>query len=148
MTAPAALRGPVRRYRLLGVAATGALAVLIGMLLFGNLNGNLVYYLEPHEAVAQRAAQTAADTRFQLGGLVVADTVNPAPGVVRFEVSPTTGDDGTRVPVEFHGAPGQLFGTGVGVVLEGRWQGDTFVSDTMVVKHDENYVPADEGPRP
>lgn len=147
MTAPAP-RGAVRRYRLLGVASTGALAVLVGLLLFGNLNGNLVYYLEPDEAIAQRAGQIAADTRFQLGGLVVADTVSPAPGIVRFEVSPTTGDDGTRVAVEFHGAPGQLFGTGVGVVLEGRWEDNTFVSDTMMVKHDENYVPVDEGPRP
>lgn len=133
-----------RRYRLLAAAATGVLAVLVGLLLFGNLNGNLVYYLEPDEALAQRATQSEG-TRFQLGGLVAADTVVAGPGLVRFEVTSSAGPGGVRVPVEFRGAPAQLFGSGVGVVLEGSWRGQTFVSDSMKVKHDENYQPPDEG---
>lgn len=133
-----------RRYRLLAVAATGVLAVLVGLLLFGNLNGNLVYYLEPGEALAQRATQPEG-TRFQLGGLVAADSVVAEPGVVRFEVTSSAGPDGARVPVEFRGAPAQLFGAGVGVVLEGSWQGRVFVSDSMKVKHDENYRPPGDG---
>ena len=136
--------GIVRRYRLLAMAATGVLAVLVGLLLFGNLNGNLVYYLEPDEALAQRATQSEG-TRFQLGGLVAADSVVAEPGVVRFEVTSSPGPDGARVPVEFRGAPAQLFGTGVGVVLEGSWQGTTFTSDSMKVKHDENYQPPGDG---
>lgn len=136
--------GVTRRYRLLAVAATGVLAVLVGVLLFGNLNGNLVYYLEPDEALAQRATQSEG-TRFQLGGLVAADSVVAEQGVVRFEVTSSVGPDGVRVPVEFRGAPAQLFGAGVGVVLEGSWQGTTFLSDSMKVKHDENYQPPDDG---
>lgn len=136
--------GIVRRYRLLGVAAVGVLAVLVGVLLFGNLNGNLVYYLEPDEALAQRATQSEG-TRFQLGGLVAADSVVADSEVVRFEVTSSAGPVGVRVPVEFRGAPAQLFGAGVGVVLEGSWQGTTFVSDSMKVKHDENYQPPDDG---
>lgn len=134
--------GLTRRYRFLGVAGTGVLAVLVGLLLFGNLNGNLVYYLEPDEAVAQRATQPEG-TRFQLGGLVADDSVVGSPGLVRFEVTSAAGPDGVRVPVEFRGAPAQLFGAGVGVVLEGSWRGSTFVSDSMKVKHDENYQPPD-----
>lgn len=129
------------RYRLLAVAAAGALAVLVGMLLFGNLNGNLVYYLEPDEAIAQRA-EFADGTRFQLGGLVVPDSVETSmPGVVRFAVASGTTPEAARIGVEFRGAPAQLFGAGIGVVLEGAWQGRTFVSDSMKVRHDENYRP-------
>ena len=143
MTSHIRERRVVRRYRLLGASATGVLAVLVGLLLFGNLNGNLVYYLEPAEAVAQRASQSEG-TRFQLGGLVVDGTVVGEPGRVQFEVTSSAGPDGVRVPVEFSGAPAQLFGAGVGVVLEGQWQGDTFVSDSMKVKHDENSQPPDD----
>ncbi|GAA2565756.1 cytochrome c maturation protein CcmE [Pseudonocardia hydrocarbonoxydans] len=132
------------RYRLLAVAAAGVAAVLVGMLLFGNLNRNLVYFLQPDEALAQRVDYPEG-RRFQLGGLVVADSVVPTPDGVRFVVSSTTGDGGARIPVEFSGAPTQLFGSGIGVVLEGAWRGPAFVSDTMKVKHDENYrPPADE----
>ncbi|WP_233160137.1 cytochrome c maturation protein CcmE [Pseudonocardia sp. MH-G8] len=45
--------GALTRYRLLAVAALGVVAVLVGLLLFGNLNRNLVYYLTPDEAVAR-----------------------------------------------------------------------------------------------
>lgn len=137
--APSPRRG-LTRYRLLAVAGAGLLAVLVGTLLFGNLNGNLVYYLEPGEAVAQRA-DLPDGTRFQLGGLVVPDTVVGVPGLVRFEVGSSSGPDATRIPVEYRGAPAQLFGAGIGVVLEGSWQGATFSADTMKVKHDENYRP-------
>lgn len=143
MTRPATRpAGGLRRYRLLGIAATGVLAVLVAALLFGNLNGNLVYYVTPDEAIAQRGDRPDG-TRFQLGGLVVPDSVTGGGGVLRFEVSSTAGPDGVRVPVEFSGAPAQLFGGGVGVVLEGSWQGPTFTSDSMKVKHDENYRPPD-----
>ena len=145
MTAPSTRpTATARRYRLLGVSATGVLAVLVGMLLFGNLTGNLVYYLQPGEALALRAEQSEG-TRFQLGGLVVPDSVTSDPGLVRFDVAPTEGPADPLVTVEYSGAPAQLFGAGVGVVLEGSWQGDVFVSDSMKIKHDENYRPPDDG---
>ena len=137
----AAPRG-LTRYRLLAVAALGAVAVLAGLLLFGNLNRNLVYYLDPAEAIAQRA-EYPDGRRFQLGGLVVDGTVTPTADGVRFEVTSATAPDSARIPVEHRGAPAQLFGTGIGVVLEGSWREDEFVSDTMKVKHDENYRPPD-----
>lgn len=126
------------RYRLLAVAALGALAVLLGTLMFGNLNRNLVYYLEPAEALAQQA-DYGDGRRFQLGGLVAEGTVTPTADGVRFVV--TSGPGGAMVPVEYRGSPAQLFGAGIGVVLEGSWRGPVFTSDTMKVKHDENYRP-------
>jgi cytochrome c-type biogenesis protein CcmE len=128
------------RYRLLAVAALGVVAVLTAFLLFGNLSRNLVYYLTPAEAIAQRADYPDGK-RFQLGGLVTPGSVTPTPDGVRFEVSSGTEPGSATIPVEFHGAPAQLFDAGIGVVLEGSWQGAQFVSDSMKVKHDENYRP-------
>ncbi|TQM09878.1 cytochrome c maturation protein CcmE [Pseudonocardia kunmingensis] len=134
------------RYRMLAAAVLGVVAVLVGLLTFGNLNRNLVYYLEPAEAVTQRV-EYADGRRFQLGGLVEEGTVTPTADGVRFVVTSASGHGGTTIPVEHRGAPAQLFGGGIGVVLEGSWRGSEFVSDTMKVKHDENYrPPEDEAP--
>ena len=136
-------RGVVARYRLLALVAVGAAAVLVGMLVFGNLNRNLVYYLTPDEAVALQADYPDG-RRFQLGGLVVDGSVVTTAQGVSFTVTSDVGPSGVEVPVTFEGAPAQLFGSGIGVVLEGSWRAGTFTSDTMKVKHDENYRPAEE----
>lgn len=136
-------RGVVGRYRLLALVALGAVAVLVGALMFGNLNRNLVYYLTPDEAVAQRADYPDG-RRFQLGGLVADGSVATTTQGVSFTVTSDVGPAGVEVPVTFEGAPAQLFGSGIGVVLEGSWRAGTFTSDTMKVKHDENYRPAED----
>lgn len=138
-----AQRGVLSRYRLLALVALGAVAVLVGMLMLGNLNRNLVYYLTPDEAVEQQVDYPDG-RRFQLGGLVVDGSVAPTAQGVSFTVTSDIGPGGVEVPVTFEGAPAQLFGSGIGVVLEGSWQAGTFTSDTMKVKHDENYRPAEE----
>ncbi|EIE99836.1 cytochrome c-type biogenesis protein CcmE [Saccharomonospora glauca K62] len=130
----------MKRYRMLAVSGVGLVAVLAGLLFFGNLNQNLVYYLTPQEAVAQRA-DFADGRRFQLGGLVEKDSVVKTANGLRFTLTSGTGPGSDTVAIEHHGAPAQLFQSGIGVVLEGSWRGDVFVSDTMKVKHDENYQP-------
>jgi len=130
------------RYRWFVLPAAGIAAVLLGVLLFGNLNDNLVYYLTPSEALARRA-DFPDGHRFRLGGLVEPGSVRRVAGGVAFVVT-----DGRRpVPVTHQGAPSQLFREGVGVVVEGSWAGDRFRSDTMLLKHDENYRPPGEGDR-
>lgn len=132
----------MKRYRLLAFSGVGVVAVLLGLLLFGNLNESLVYYLTPKEALDQRADYPDG-RRFQLGGLVEPDSVTETGDELRFVVVADTEPDSPSIPVIYHGAPAQLFQAGIGVVLEGSWQGGEFVSDTMKVKHDENYRPPD-----
>jgi len=130
------------RYRWFVLPAAGIAAVVLGVLLFGNLNDNLVYYLTPSEALASRA-DFPDGHRFRLGGLVEPGSVRRWAGGVGFTLT-----DGRRsVPVTHQGAPSQLFREGVGVVVEGSWAGDRFRSDTMLLKHDENYRPPGEGDR-
>jgi cytochrome c-type biogenesis protein CcmE len=92
------------RYRWFVLPAAGIAAVLLGVLLFGNLNDNLVYYLTPSEALARRA-DFPDGQRLRLGGLVEPGSVRRVAGGVGFTLT-----DGRRsVPVAHQGAPSQLF---------------------------------------
>lgn len=122
-------------YRAVVLPVVGAIVVLGGFLV-SNLNDNLVYYLTPAEAVADKANYDDGE-RFRLGGLVEQGSVVRTDDAVRFVLV----DAGTSIQVNHTGAPAQLFQSGIGVIVEGTWQGDTFNSDTMIVKHDENYAP-------
>jgi len=135
----------MRRYRLLIVAALGAALLLLGVLFVGNINGNLVYYLTPDEALAQKADFTEG-RRLQIGGLVEEGSVESGPEGLRFVVVSDTGTASSAVTVRYEGSPAQLFRPGIGVVLEGSWNGPTFDADTMIVKHDSNYRAPEPGP--
>lgn len=108
-----------------------ALLVVVLVVLMVNLSSALVYFNTPTE-VAQRQA---SDERLRLGGRVVPGTVVDSDGFVAFDVE----DCDVAVGVVHAGAPPQLFQEGIGVVVEGTWDGATFVSDTILVKHDEQY---------
>lgn len=106
------------------------LAVVLVVLMV-NLSSALVYFNTPSEV----AAREASDERLRLGGRVVPGTVVVGDGTVSFEVE----DCDALVAAIHTGVPPQLFQEGIGVVLEGVWTGAAFESDTMLVKHDEQY---------
>ena len=122
----------MRRYARFVIPALGLVAVLLGFLLF-NLKDSLVFFRTPTEVVEQ-ATPDAAD-RMRLGGQVVGGTIEDTTGGVAFDVT----DGTTTIAVIHSGAPQQLFKEGIGVVITGTWDGTTFHSDEMMVKHDEQY---------
>jgi len=112
------------------IVPAGIVVVLLVVLVTG-LNANLVYFNTPTELNQQQAG----DARLRLGGQVVPGTVEETAAGVTFDVT----DGRETVTVNHTGAPAQLFQEGIGVVVEGSWNGTVFESDTMLVKHDENY---------
>ena len=109
----------------------GLLVVVLVVLLI-NLSSSLVYFITPTELIA---AEDDVAERRRLGGQVVSGSVNEEVEGVRFEVT-----DGRETVIVHHaGAPQQLFQEGIGVVVEGTWNGSEFHSDVMLVKHDEQY---------
>jgi cytochrome c-type biogenesis protein CcmE len=106
------------------------------------LSGNLVYYVTPTELLHQ---QPAAGERLRLGGQVVPGSVHEVGGAIDFVVT-----DGTsRMTVVHEGNTPALFRSGIGVVLEGTYGSDgAFHSDTMLVKHSEEYRPPPPGQTP
>jgi len=113
--------------------------VIVGVLgfLMVNLSSSLVYFNTPAELLAREPD----DSRLRLGGRVVPGSVVENDSTVSFEVE----DCNSSVSVVHTGVPPQLFQDGIGIVLEGSWTGEQFDSDTMLVKHDEQYRSDTEG---
>lgn len=110
-----------------------ALAVLaIAVFLLFQLSSNLVFFNTPTQLLDD---PPAADDRMRLGGQVVEGTVGDGTGLVSFLVT----DGRHSVRVKHSGLAPELFAEGRGVVLEGTFDGFVFHSDTMLVKHDEQY---------
>lgn len=122
----------MKRYRAFLIPTLGLLAILIGFLVF-NIRDNLVYYRVPDEVIADTTISES--DRFRLGGQVVPGSISSDESTVTFSVT-----DGKQTIVVVHqGAPQQLFQEGIGVVVEGTWNGAIFSSDSMIIKHDEQY---------
>lgn len=117
----------------------GIAALLVGVLAFGDLGPNLVYYLTPTEAVEQRA-DFGADRRFRLAGTVIDGSVQAGSTTTTFTVT----DGAASVTVVHSGQPPDLFQDGIPVVVEGAWDDERFRSDTMLIQHDETYYPPED----
>jgi len=120
---------------------------LIGLMILGiaiatvfalkSFNENLMFFFSPSEVVAGKAPRNAA---FRIGGMVVKGSiVRPGDGMtVKFDLT----DNATTVTVQYTGILPDLFREGQGVVANGRLQeGNVFVAEEVLAKHDENYMP-------
>lgn len=115
-----------------GVAILSIAALLV-MFAFRE---SIVFFHTPSD-VADKKIE--AGTRFRLGGLVADGSVKRAEGTtVEFAVTDTL----AKVNVRYTGILPDLFREGQGVVTEGKLGADgSFVADTVLAKHDENYMP-------
>lgn len=115
--------------------AVGILAVAVVLVMFA-LRDTVVFFHSPSE-VSERGIQVGE--RFRLGGLVADGSVKRGQGTqVSFDVTDTE----STISVSYDGLLPDLFREGQGVVAEGKLDGNgRFVADTVLAKHDENYMP-------
>ena len=113
----------------------------LGVVVYQGLTSASLYFYNADEAVAQRT--DLGDKRFRLQGTVLGDSVDPTDQGVDFTVA----YNGVEVAVRHAGDPPELFQPGIPVVVEGRWDtsGDFFRSDTIRVKHSEQYEADNKG---
>lgn len=113
----------------------GVLAVAAILVMFA-LRDTIVFFQTPSDVVAQKVEP---GQRFRLGGLVAEGSVKRGSGThVAFTVTDTT----ESVPVTYEGILPDLFREGQGVVTEGTLSASgVFIADTVLAKHDENYMP-------
>lgn len=127
----------VKHQRLALVVIALAALVAAGLIAAWALRNQASYFYVPSQIAKERPDPGRA---VRLGGMVEAGSIQNRPdGVsIRFVV----GDGEARVPVTYRGIVPDLFVEGSGVVAEGRLQADgTFAADSLLAKHDENYVP-------
>jgi cytochrome c-type biogenesis protein CcmE len=122
-----------RRLTLIGLAF--AVLGLAAALALSALRDTIVFFHSPSEIVAKKIEP---GTRIRIGGLVKEATLKRSGLEARFEVT----DGGASLPVIYVGVLPDLFREGQGVVAEGALEtGGTFRADTVLAKHDENYMP-------
>ncbi len=133
------------RRRLFAVLALSVAGGTIAWLSMSTMGEDIVYYWSPTELLAKGEAGQRATVRIM--GLVEAGSVNWQPEVQRLSFRVT---DGAKVvPIEGQGAPPQMFREGIGVVVEGKLGPDgVFRSNTVMVKHNNEYQAPGEGEMP
>jgi cytochrome c-type biogenesis protein CcmE len=123
-----------RRMTLIGVAGC-ILAIALGLVLYA-MNDTIVFFNSPADI---QAKNVQPGTRLRLGGLVKEGTVRRnADQQVTFEVMDAQGS----IQVSYKGLLPDLFREGQGIVAEGVLESaSVFRADTVLAKHDENYMP-------
>ncbi|MEL6752053.1 MAG: cytochrome c maturation protein CcmE [Pseudomonadota bacterium] len=127
-----------RGQRLAWIGAVGlVLAVAVGLSMFAMRSG-ISFAMSPTELAE---SEVAPGQRVRLFGLVEGGSVERGEGL---NVSFSLTDQNTVVPVRFDDILPDLFREEQGIITEGTLSVDgTFVADTVLAKHDENYMPAD-----
>ena len=123
-----------RRLTMIGCALV-VLAFAAGLVLYA-LRDSIVFFSTPSMAAEQHIV---AGKRFRLGGLVQPGSFKCGDGTtVTFDVA----DGSAKLPVTYKGILPDLFREGQGVVAEGALDPTgTFRADSVLAKHDENYMP-------
>lgn len=132
---------PHRRRSLWAYGALVVVLIGLGVVVWQGLTSASLYFYNADEAVEQRA--DLGGKRFRLQGTVLGDSIEANDEGVEFAVA----FNGVEVDVHHDGDPPELFQPGIPVVLEGRWaEGqDWFASDTIRVKHSEQYEADNKG---
>jgi cytochrome c-type biogenesis protein CcmE len=120
------------------VSAGVIILAAIGFLAFQGLTNATEYFQTTKQAVANRPS--LGTKPFRIEGTVEND-VRTAGSKLLFTIY----GPGQAVNVVSTGSPSPLFKPGIPVVLEGHWQGDTYMSNLIMVKHTASYTEAHPG---
>ena len=125
-----------RKSRRFMVAALVVAAVAFGVIAWGGINRNLVYYWTPTDL--RKAGDKAYGATIRLGGMVAKGSIRKPSGVsgLEFDVRDVAG----VVHVKSSGVPPQMFRDNVGVVVEGTMvPGGYFECHRLMVAHNNQY---------
>ena len=116
-----------------------ASALLAGVVIFivlKSLGENVVYFFSPTEIYDK--ANISLEKKIRIGGLVKTNSIKKNNTIVNFTIT----DLKNEIVVSYNGMLPNLFAEGKGVVAEGKLKDKKyFIADTILAKHDENYMP-------
>ena len=112
------------------------LLALFILFIFKSLEENIVYFLSPTEIYNQ--TDISIDKKIRVGGLVKINSIIKDGNKINFIIT----DLKKEIVVSYSGIVPNLFSEGKGVVAEGKLKDKKyFIADTILAKHDENYMP-------
>ena len=126
-----------KQNRLIIIGAAGLVLSAAASLSLYAMNDKIVFFKSPSDIALE--ALTPGQ-RVRVGGLVK-DASWQRDGTSHVFTVTDTAED---LVVRYNGIMPDLFREGQGVVLDGAITADgAFVADTVLAKHDENYIPAE-----
>jgi cytochrome c-type biogenesis protein CcmE len=127
-----------KQRRLTIIGSSLAVLAIAAALVLNAMRDSIVFFSTP-STISEKHIQPGK--RFRLGGLVQPGSLVRGENLdVTFQVS----DASASLPVSYKGILPDLFREGQGVVAEGALDASgVFRADTVLAKHDENYMPKD-----
>ena len=111
-------------------------AATIIFLIFKSLEKNVVYFFSPTEIYDRPSI--SFDKMIRIGGLVKEKSIIKNQTSIKFIIT----DLKNEIIVTYDGVIPNLFAEGKGVIAEGHLKDKKyFVADSILAKHDENYMP-------
>ena len=124
------------KYRILILIISSFLAFLLIFLILKSLEKNVVYFFSPTEIYNDEDINL--DEKIRVGGLVKKGSIINEKSSYKFIIT----DLKNEIIVSYSGLLPNLFSEGKGVVAEGKLNDKKyFVAETILAKHDENYMP-------
>ena len=126
-----------RQQRMLAVGSSAFGLIIAAILTFKAFEENMMFFINVTDVVENNKAPLDRD--FRVGGLVVESSLIRMEGnlTVNFVIT----DNRNVLDVQYTGVLPDLFREGQGVVALGRLKGNIFLAETILSKHDENYMP-------
>ena len=128
--------GKKAKSRIVFLLVSSFFTILIIFLILRALEKNVVYFFSPTEIFYEENINFKKKIR--IGGLVKENSLVKNQNSFQFVVT----DKKNEIIVSYNGLLPNLFSEGKGVVAEGKLKDRKyFIADTILAKHDENYMP-------
>jgi len=101
--------------------------------LMSALKSNIVYFISPSELLEQKII----NQKLRLGGLVRSNSIFKEGTLIKFDIT----DGEKSITVKYDGLLPDLFKENQGVIVEGIYNNIIFKAESLLAKHDENYIP-------
>ncbi len=112
------------------------LFTIVIFLILKSLEENIVYFFSPTEIYDK--TNISLNKKIRIGGLVKEESIKKDQTSIKFIIT----DLKNEIIVSYNGLVPNLFSEGKGVIAEGQLKDKKyFVADSILAKHDENYMP-------
>ena len=112
------------------------LLTIVIFLILKSLEENIVYFFSPTEIYDK--PNISLNKKIRIGGLVKEESIKKDQTSIKFIIT----DLKNEIIVSYNGSVPNLFSEGKGVIVEGQLKDKKyFVADSILAKHDENYMP-------